>query len=85
MATPRKRGITDPPASFTPITPNDGADLAEPVRGLYIGGTGDVTVIGVEDTDAVTFAAVPAGTQLLGRFRRVMQTNTTASDLVGLI
>jgi hypothetical protein len=52
--------------------------------GLYIGGTGDVTVkFASGDQTAVTFSAVPAGTLLPIAVSRVMAA-TTATSMVGL-
>jgi hypothetical protein len=65
------------------ITPAD-ADLAAPVRALYIGGSGNVRI---NDTGngAVTFVAVQAGTILPVMARRVYATGTTATNIVGLL
>jgi hypothetical protein len=54
------------------------------MRGLYVGGTGDVALILDEDSAAVTFKAVPAGTTLDVSFTKFMSTNTTATNVVGL-
>jgi hypothetical protein len=53
-------------------------------RALYVGGAGNVTGILLEDTAAVTFAAVPAGTVLPASFLQVNQSLTTASLMVAL-
>lgn len=65
------------------ITPSD-SDLVTPVRALYIGGSGNVTI---NDTGggAVTFAGVQAGSILPVMARRVWATGTTATSIVGLI
>jgi hypothetical protein len=55
-----------------------------PCRALWIGGAGDVAVIAEGDTDAVTISAVPAGTVLPIRCKKVMSTNTTATLIVAL-
>ena len=52
--------------------------------GLYIGVTGDVAIKGIGGV-AVTFKAVPAGTILPIGVNRVMATNTTATNILGLI
>ena len=59
-------------------------DLAQEVRALYVGTTGDVKVTTVSG-NAVTFVGVPAGYLLPVSVRRVWSTGTTASDFVGLI
>ncbi len=76
---------SDPGASLVSVTPSDSAVLSPPSRGLYIGGEGDVAVIAVDDTVAVTFKAVPAGTVLPVQAKKVMSTNTTATLIVALL
>lgn len=65
------------------VTPNDGVDLADFAKELYVSGTGDVAVITVGG-DTVTFTAVPAGTVLPIRVRRVLSTGTTATNIVAM-
>ncbi|MGV3490511.1 MAG: spike base protein, RCAP_Rcc01079 family [Devosia sp.] len=65
------------------ITANDGADLAAETRAIYVGSSGNLSVVLVSG-DQVGFAAVPAGTVLPVRAIRVRSTGTTASQLVGL-
>jgi len=64
------------------ITPNDGADLVHSVRGLYVGGQGDVRITTLTGTE-LTFVAVqgilPVGAD------RVHATGTTATSIIGLI
>lgn len=76
-----------PGLSFFSITPNDGADLPAPTRGIYVGGAGDIVVVGLNDptsTGAVTFKAVPVGTILPIAAKRVKLTGTSATLLVGM-
>lgn len=62
------------------VTPSDSTDLK--FKALYIGGAGSVvTRPAGADGSAVTFAAVPAGTQLLISGTRVMAA-TTATNIV---
>jgi len=63
------------------ITPAD-SDLANPVRRLYVGGTGHVTLTTVAG-DAVLISAVPVGTILDVECKRVSDTGTTATLIVG--
>jgi hypothetical protein len=65
------------------ITPNDSTDLGEVTRALYVGTAGDVKVMCL-DSSQVTFTAVPAGTVLPVRIKRVMNTGTTAGSLIGM-
>jgi hypothetical protein len=64
----------------TTYTPQSGGYLSA----LYVGGAGDVAIMPVGDTTAVTFSAVPAGTVIPVRCQKVMSTNTTATAIVGL-
>lgn len=53
-----------------------GAGVA--ARSLYVGGTGDVTLVSVSG-DVMLFSAVPVGTILPVRHTRVNSTGTTAT------
>ena len=66
------------------ITPSDSADLSVLTRGLYVGTAGNVAVILALDSVAVTFVGVPAGSLLPIRVKRLMATNTTATNLVAV-
>lgn len=66
-------------SSYVAITKSDTTQLD--LVGLYVGGTGDVTLKG-EDGNAVTFSACPVGTKINGRIINVMAA-TTATLLVG--
>lgn len=65
------------------ITKSDTTDFTYYVRGIYVGGAGNVVVVNM-DGSTVTFAGVPAGTILPVKARRVNSTSTTATDMVGL-
>jgi len=65
------------------ITPNDGADLLSPVSSLYVGVSGNVTLVGAKG-NTVTFVGVPGGTILPVAVVRVLATGTTATNLIGL-
>jgi hypothetical protein len=66
------------------ITPSDSAALPQPTIGIYVGGTGDVTVKTSKSANAVTFKAVPVGVIIPVAAQYVMATNTTATLLTGL-
>jgi hypothetical protein len=75
-----------PATDAVAITKSDSTNLTTScIRAIYVGGTGDVAVIGLNGTVAVTFSAVPAGTILPIMPSKVMSTNTTATLLIGLI
>jgi hypothetical protein len=54
------------------------------VDGVYCGGAGAIAVV-LEDDTAVTFAAVPAGTILPIKCKRVNSSNTAATGMVGMV
>lgn len=65
------------------VTPSDSTNFANGIcRSLYIGGAG--VVVAIMNGTAVTFAAVPAGTNLRIQASRVNSTNTTATNIVAL-
>lgn len=64
------------------VTPSDSTELK--FKALYIGGAGSVVIRQAgSDIGAVTFAAVPAGTQLLVSGNRVMAASA-ATNIVWL-
>jgi hypothetical protein len=87
------RAFTPPPSTVGPgppvhgfaVTPSDTTLFDPPIRYLWVGATGgDVAVQLAGDTTAVTLTAVPAGTMLQLCAVRVMDTDTTAPDIVAL-
>lgn len=67
------------------VTPDD-EDLLGPTTGLYVGATGDVTVVFAFDASntPVTFVDVPTGMFMPIAVKQVHATGTTASDIVAL-
>lgn len=65
------------------ITLSDTKDFPYSVRGVYVGTTGNVILVN-EDGSTTTWTAVPAGFIIPCRARRVNNTSTTASNLVGI-
>lgn len=75
---------TDPASKLISITASDDTDLTG-VRGLYVGGDGDLAVRMVDDpTTTVTLAGVTAGAIIPIRVTRVMAA-TTATNIVGMM
>ncbi len=65
------------------VTPAD-ADLPSgPCRALWVGGLGNLSLIATDDTTAVTITAVPAGTIIPIKCKRVAAA-TTATLIVAL-
>jgi hypothetical protein len=69
-----------PARNLTAVTPSDSTLLN--FRALYIGGTGNVAIMPIDGTTAVTLTAVPVGTVLYICGSKVMATNTTATLIV---
>lgn len=70
------------PSRWVTCTKSDATDLTGSV-GLYVGGTGDVSVRSLNDSGTtVVFATVPAGTFIPGNFTRVMAATTATTILV---
>jgi hypothetical protein len=66
------------------VTPNNDADLTNgECRALYIG-TGGALSLDIGNSTAVIFAAVPGGTVLPVRAKRVRATGTGATNIVAL-
>jgi hypothetical protein len=72
-----------PAKKWVAITPSDTVNMASGCRGIYVGGAGNVVLIG-EDNAAATFTAVPVGTFMPCGAKRVNATNTTATLLLAL-
>ncbi len=71
--------------AFT-VSPSDSDDLDPPAKALYIGVTGDVTILpinAIDDTQTVLFKAHPVGYMPV-QARRVMFSATTATNIVAL-
>ena len=79
-----QQGFSSPGRRAFSITPDDNADLALLPRGLWVGGAGDISVILIDDTAAVTFVGILAGSLLPIRAQRVRSTGTTATNIVGI-
>jgi hypothetical protein len=78
-------GYQDPAFDAFAITPDDDNDLTQTVRGIYVGGSGDLEVDMAGGETEVVFVSVLAGTILPIEVVRVRENNTTATNLVGLV
>ena len=65
------------------VTPSDTVEISVS-RGLYIGTGGQINAILADDTDAVVFMVSDRQVLDLMRFKRILATNTTATNLVAL-
>lgn len=64
------------------ITPSDSANLENPVSAIYVGGTGNLSVV-MANGESATFTNVPVGVLEIAVVK-VLSTGTTATGLVGL-
>jgi uncharacterized protein (UPF0261 family) len=81
----KQAGLEAPATTAFAVTPDDDDELSEVTRALYVGVAGDVAVVMAEGSSAVTFVGVPAGSILPLRVKKIMATNTDATDIVGLV
>jgi hypothetical protein len=79
----RAGSIVAPARHAFAATPSDVTDLSEETRAIYVGGSGDLSVVMVSGAEAM-FAGVVAGTVLPVRAIRIKATGTTATQLLGL-
>lgn len=73
----------NPGSGAEAVTAHDSNDLTYVSRAIYVGGAGNVAAAMLDGT-VVTFTAVPAGTILPIRCKRINSTNTTASSMVSI-
>lgn len=74
--------LSDPAANAVAITPSDTANIGSASRALYVGTSGNLTVI-MLGGQTVLFSAINAGWHPL-RVTRVMSTGTTATNIVAI-
>lgn len=75
--------LTAPAVGAEAISPSDATALSYATRALYVGAGGDVAAI-MKNGDTVTFRGLQAGVLYPLRIVQVLQSGTTASDLIGL-
>ena len=79
----RASGIGAPARGGFAVTPSDSTDLPHETRAIYVGVSGDLSLLMV-DGSAITLGGVIAGSLVPVRAMRVKATDTTADQLVGL-
>jgi hypothetical protein len=72
-----------PGTQAAPVTPNDNTDLPWVARFLWIGESGDISVILANDSNPVTFKVL-AGTPFPFAVRRVRSAGTTAGSIIAV-
>lgn len=75
--------LTAPAINAAVITKSDTVVISPPLRGVYIGGTGNLNVRMIGGT-TVLFSGLPAGALLPIMVDQILSTNTTATLIVGL-
>ena len=66
------------------ITPDNDNDLTQIANAIYCGGAGDIVLVAPNGTQ-LTFSSVAAGTTLPFKAKKVLETGTTATNLIGAI
>lgn len=78
------KSLSSPADHGFPISPSDSLDLTEPTRAIYVGTGGNLAVTLLSGAE-LTLANIPTGSIVPIRIRRIKATNTTATNLVGLV
>ena len=76
-------GPSVPASKAVAITPDDSEDIGI-TRGIYVAASGDLTVIMADDSEEVTFTDIAAGVVHPLRVKRVLDTGTDATGIIGL-
>lgn len=78
-------GRIAPPTQIVLVTPSDVTEYDPPLRCISIGTAGDLAVQGFDDDAAVTIPenCLAVGVQHVMEVKKVMSTNTTATEIVG--
>jgi len=78
-----KPELDSPASGAFAVTPGDDNDLPFVTRAIYVGGAGDIVMIMAGDSAPVTRKNVPAGGEYPWRIKRILQSGTTATLIVG--
>ncbi len=65
------------------VTPHNTTELTNVSRAIYVGVGGNITALMADDT-VILFTAVPQGTLLPIRVKRINSTGTTATTMISL-
>jgi hypothetical protein len=69
------------PRHAVAIMPSDTVDLPNITSSIYVGVSGDITLDTLGGETSILFKSVPVG-DLVGEFKRVRATGTTATNLL---
>lgn len=72
-----------PAVAAIAVTPHASTNIDSVTRALYVGAGGDIAAVMTDDS-VVSFVAVPTGTILPVRVKRVNAIGTSASSIVAL-
>ena len=75
---------SNPSSGLVAITPSDSTDIGVRIRAIWVGGAGNVAVV-CHDGSTQTLVGAQAGSIIPILARRVNSTNTTATNLVGML
>jgi hypothetical protein len=76
--------LSSPARNGFSITPDNSSDLSTTCRALFVGGSGDISVILSADSSSIVLKNIPAGSVLPISVKRVEALLTTATDILGL-
>jgi hypothetical protein len=74
---------TAPADFYEAVTPSDTVELTHISRAIYVGTGGNLVAVRTTGAE-VSFTAVPDGTMLPIRVKRIKATGTTATNIVSL-
>jgi hypothetical protein len=74
---------TSPAIGYESVVPSDSVNLAFPCRGVYIGGTGNLSLIS-PNGETVTLVGLIGGQIYPFAATRIRATGTTATDILAL-
>lgn len=83
MTAPISTADTAPATTAFAISPHDTAPLAQIVKGIYVGGAGQVTLRPLHASADVVYRNLPDSSYIAIRASHVRATGTTATFLVG--
>jgi hypothetical protein len=80
----RNDDLTNPAVSAFAITPSDTNNLPHLTRGIYVGGSGDLKVSMAGGGGTIVFVGLAAGMVHPLRVEKVFQTDTDATNIIGV-
>ena len=73
--------LDSPAKGFDVVAPNDSADLTNIARGVYVGVSGNLNVVMLDDSAGV-ITSVASGVIHPIRIKRILATDTTATNIL---